>query len=132
MSKFADKKKGYESQALNAEFLPTKADYDKLRAGMKEFKRTRVGTEIYDEFRQYMVKLGVISFSAKGVAVKNPAEYSKYLTMYSNIQAKDDAELKHILDTVPGEREAYNERLSTIFAQMKEMLKKTHARFKAT
>lgn len=118
------------NQPLEAEFLPTKADYDKLRAGIKKYTRTKVGTEMFDEFRQYMVELGHISFSKNGVGVKNPAEYSKYLTMYSNIQAKDDAELKHILDTVPGEREAYNERLSTIFAQMKEMLKKTHANFK--
>lgn len=92
----------YSDQPLNEEFKPTKADYDKLRAGMSKYTLTRINGRLQDPFYQYMKELGILYFDKYGDKVlKEPELFNKQNQLYANIQAADLAEEDRMFKQFP-------------------------------
>lgn len=111
-----------EPDPLESEFQPSRADYDALRSDMKPYRYEEFNGRKWGAFEQAMHHKGIIRLADGLLFVSNPKEYTKYLHMYSKIQAKDDMELKIILDTMPEEREAHEAKLAPLFKEIKELI----------
>lgn len=111
------KKKTWDDEKTITKATFSASDYDKLRAGMKEFESGK--GRYNNRFLKYMNKLGVVRLEGDELFVRSPLEFTQYIDMYSNIQKKDDAELKAILDQYPEEKDAWRDKIKAIAQSFK-------------
>lgn len=119
-----------KEQSIVEKTVFTKADYDALRSGMKEFSLEKIKGRTYGAFEQYLESRGIVSFQEGHMAIVSPGEYQWFCDMYENVQALDRKEQQRMFEAFPAAREEWNEKVSGYFAQMRKSIREMAATMK--
>lgn len=105
--------------------VDTREEYEYLRKGMATFAAKKINGRMYGKFEQFMESIGVVRFSEKGyMEISDPFKYTKYNRMNANIEWRDTEDMKKMHDLYPELKEEHNEKLSTWFKEIRELISK--------
>lgn len=121
MSRFKERE---ERQDTPEGWKPSRADVNKLRAGMQNFSSKIVNGKKQYPFELYMEAEGIISFGPKGeMRVKYPLGFKRAQEIYSLHQFIEWEELQDVFAQFPEEKEAYEAKVEKWRSEVRQMLK---------